>query len=119
MLVWSRASGSKRSMGRQGMVEFDDYYSEADVCLAFNLLADDQHWLSSPDVRRLDSYSPQEWAEVVDPSIYITWVWFLVLLSTQVTYHAGPGAQYNYTQDTGEATMDVEIMVRPQLCVSV
>lgn len=43
---------------------------------------------------------------------------FLVLFSTQVTYHAGPGAQYNYTQDTGEATMDVEIMVRPQLCVS-
>lgn len=78
MFGWSRAPGSKRSMGRQGMVEFDDYYSEADVCLAFNLLADDQHWLSSPDVRRLDLCkcisteaavlclsisNPQEWAE--------------------------------------------------------
>lgn len=46
----SRAS-SGRMMGRQGVVEFDDYFAESDVCLASNLLADAAHWLATPDVR--------------------------------------------------------------------
>jgi hypothetical protein len=39
------------ALGRQGIAEFDDFYSESDVCLAYNLLAGSGSWLSPPDVR--------------------------------------------------------------------
>jgi hypothetical protein len=47
---------SHEAVARQGLVEFDDFYRERDVCQSANLLGGPRSWLKPPDV----SASPED-----------------------------------------------------------